>query len=329
MGRFISDLLGTLDFTFRVGPATFDASALTTARTYDLPDANGTIVVGDTVVESAGVADAGKIAVTDTDGQLDTSLLRQAFDPQGVFGGKENGMWFYGCREDFDGDPTLFAFWRLDESASDVTISMESVGFFKVLIKDTYQINAATQVFGNLPLANGGLGDTSSYQRGALIVVNAAVTGFNALNPPSPGIGTVYAVPCAVVDILGSVTWNFTSLTPNALGAGGTWNCGEVSISGGTTNGPMFSAGIRESIGTIASGTLGLNLINVLASGSFNLPASPGNGKTYFIRNTSAASITISRNGNNINGAATNLTLAANARVKLVYRSTGTSWWEM
>jgi hypothetical protein len=283
----------------------------------------------DTIVDSAGIGDAGKVAVTDTDGALDTSLLRQAFDPQGGGKGEEGAMWFYACYENFDGDPALYAFYRLGAAASDVEISLDGTGYFKVLIKDTYQIDAATQVSGTLPLANGGLGDTSSYTRGALIVVNATVTGFDPLNPPAPGIGTVYAVPCAVVDPFAAVTWNFTSLTPNALGSGGTWSCGEVIINGGTTNGPMFSAGIRESIGTIASGTLGLNLINVLASGSFNLPASPGNGKTYFIRNTSAASITVNRNGNNINGAAANLTLAASARVKLVYRSTGTSWWEM
>ncbi len=45
MSNFLSDLLGTMAQTFRVGRATLDASGVASARTHALPDKSGTVAL--------------------------------------------------------------------------------------------------------------------------------------------------------------------------------------------------------------------------------------------------------------------------------------------
>lgn len=56
MAGIVSDLIGTVRNTFRIKRATFDASGLTAARTFTLPDTAGTLALTGSAGLSTGVA---------------------------------------------------------------------------------------------------------------------------------------------------------------------------------------------------------------------------------------------------------------------------------
>lgn len=59
---------------------------------------------------------------------------------------------------------------------------------------------------------------------------------------------------------------------------------------------------------------------------TLTLPASPGNSQMLFVRNNNAGTLTIARNGQNINGAAANLTVLAATGLVLSFTS-GVGWY--
>ncbi len=59
---------------------------------------------------------------------------------------------------------------------------------------------------------------------------------------------------------------------------------------------------------------------------TLTLPASPGADQTLFVRNNDVGTMTIARNGQNINGAGSNLTVPAATGLLLNFQS-GTGWW--
>lgn len=91
--KVLSDLIGTLQRAFSIGPATLDAQALTGPRTLALPDASGTVALdlqriaisdGDTAPDPGGTGAAGTRAWStsaQTSFEWDGSAWRVAAPP--------------------------------------------------------------------------------------------------------------------------------------------------------------------------------------------------------------------------------------------------------
>lgn len=63
--------------------------------------------------------------------------------------------------------------------------------------------------------------------------------------------------------------------------------------------------------------------MNVVAGGTLTLPASPATDQELYIKNLSANPLTVARNGNTIDGAATNITLASGEAALLNFEPSG------
>lgn len=88
----ISDLIGTLKNTFRIKLATFDASGLTAARTFTLPDATGTLSVAspagaDGEIQYKSGANLAGASNTEIDATSGTLKLVSTTDPAAPSGG--------------------------------------------------------------------------------------------------------------------------------------------------------------------------------------------------------------------------------------------------
>lgn len=84
-----------------------------------------------------------------------------------------------------------------------------------------------------------------------------------------------------------------------------------------------------ESIKTVDYGIGNVDTVVIMDGTSLTatLPASPGTNQVVFIRNQNAgSSLTVARNAQNINGAASDLTVAASTSVRLIH-VTGSGWY--
>lgn len=95
-----------------------------------------------------------------------------------------------------------------------------------------------------------------------------------------------------------------------------------------------FSSGLVQNATTLtASTTLDDTYYIVRVEGAgitITLPsgAAKVNGRTYFIHNSDASNnVTIARNGENINGNASDYTLTAGSSITIYYNSTATTGW--
>lgn len=85
---------------------------------------------------------------------------------------------------------------------------------------------------------------------------------------------------------------------------------------------------VPETIKTINYGVLNTDAIVVMNGTGLTatLPTTPGVNQLLFLRNNDIGTLTVDRNGQNINGAASNLTVLASTAIVLSH-ITGQGWW--
>jgi hypothetical protein len=70
-------------------------------------------------------------------------------------------------------------------------------------------------------------------------------------------------------------------------------------------------------------------IVNSASARTITLPASPSAGNVVFIKNAGAGTVTVARNGSNINSTADNGSLATDAAATLVYVDGTIGWKEL
>jgi len=96
-----------------------------------------------------------------------------------------------------------------------------------------------------------------------------------------------------------------------AAGAGGAFN--NFSIKTGN-----YTAATRDQI-----------IVNSSSAVTITLPSSPSAGNVVFIKNAGSGTVTVARNGSNINSTADNGALTADAGASLVYVDSTIGWKEL
>jgi hypothetical protein len=158
---------------------------------------------------------------------------------------------------------------------------------------------SSNAVSGQLGRANGGLGvDASGWTTGNYPAANGS-GGFNQRTPAQVITDGAAAVP----------TWTGQH-TFNAVTKSAGNQCAFRELTSGTTT-------LAVTDEYVYLQTFGANV-------TANLPASPAQGQRYCFTHLGVNTATIGRNGNTIDGAASDIVLAAGTRVTLVW--SGGSW---
>jgi hypothetical protein len=136
-----------------------------------------------------------------------------------------------------------------------------------------------------------------------------------------------------VADLVTGSTINCAVLIGGSAAAAGNWGIYQANSTANNFGGAInFKTIDRSTTLDLSSGTNGTaNMIINCTSGTFTitLPAAASvvNGRTYWIYNSGAGTITIARNGSNIAGAAADITLVgANTKAMLTLSNASTNW---
>jgi hypothetical protein len=183
---------------------------------------------------------------------------------------------------------------------SDVTFSLSSATLENNTLvyidgvyqnKSTYAVSAATPAVVTF---------SEAPYNGAVIEIMVAAISVTDIGTPSDNtVSTIKIIDGAVTS------------AKLAAGAGGAFNNFSVK----TAN---YTAVTRDQL-----------IVNSSSAVTITLPASPSAGNIVFIKNAGSGTVTVARNGSNINSTADNGSLAADAGASLVYVDSTIGWKEL
>ena len=177
-------------------------------------------------------------------------------------------------------------------------------------------------------LTLGTSGDTVSIPSGVTLANAGTVTGI----PTSALTGTI-ALNQMATGTDGNIISYDASGNPVAVATG---SAGQVLTSAGADAPPTFatlSAGAYNDwavkTGTYTASNKDQLIANSGSDFTITLPASPSVGNTVVIKNVGAGTVTVGRNGSNIEGSAQDGTLASTKAMQVVYVDGTLGWKEL